>query len=96
MSKSLVTYNATSKEMRNNPEAFAERNDYVASLIWEKQIGENVNPGELLATIQWGNDSYESLYAPDECTGKKVKSLNRTIRYEELGDAPSQFLAQIS
>lgn len=95
MSKPLATYNANSKELRNNPEAFAERDDYVASIVWEKQVDEDVNPSEVLATIQWGNGSLEPLNAPDGCTGKVI-NLNRNISYENLEYAPSQFLAQIS
>lgn len=96
MSEPLVTCDATLGELRNNPKAFEERNDYVASIVWEKQVGENVCPGDMLAYIQWGHGSTnEPLNAPDGCTGK-VRYLNRNIVYEDLEYAPSQLLAQIS
>lgn len=95
MSKPLVTYNATSGELRNNPEAFAEREDYVSSIVWEKRKGQNVEIGDIIATIQWGDGSRDPLEAPEGCFGK-VKDLNRRIIFEDLEYPPSQFLARIS
>ena len=95
MSKPLVTYNATSGELRNNPDAFAEKGDYVASIVWEKRKGQNVGLGDLIATIQWGDGSRDPLNAPEGCSGK-VKDLNRKIKFEDLEYPPSQFLARIS
>ncbi len=95
MSNPLVTYDATTKELRNNPAAFAEKEEYVASIDWKKEVGDNVEPEDVLATIQWGDHSLESLKAPGGCAGK-VKYLNRSIRFENLEYEPSQLLAQIS
>jgi hypothetical protein len=95
MSKPLVTYNATSGELRNNPETFAEKNDYVASIVWEKRRGQNVAIDDVLATIQWGDGSRDPLKAPEGCSGK-IQDLNRNIKFEDLEYPPSQFLARIS
>lgn len=95
MRKPLVTYNAETGELRSNPAAFAEKSDYVASILWEKEEGQKVEPGDVLAVIQWGSDPKSNINAPKGCTGT-VKRLNRNISYEELEYSPSQFLAQIS
>jgi len=95
VSDSLVTYNTNSKELRNIPEAFAERDDYVASIVWEKQVGDAVDVGLKLATIQWGEGTLEPLNAPEGCVGT-VQSLNRDILYEDLEYAPSQLFAVLS
>lgn len=95
MSVPLVIYDTNSGELRNNPEAFAERGDYVASFVWIKNEGENVEPGAVLATIQWGTGSNETLYAPGGCNGMVI-NLNRNIMFENLEYTPSQFLARIS
>lgn len=95
MSKPLVTYTATTGELRSNPDAFAEKNDYVASIVWETEVGQEVSQGETIATIQWGNGMKEPLDSPEGCSGK-IKSLNRNIKYEDLEYTPSQLLARIS
>lgn len=95
MSNPLVTYDATTKELRNNPAAFAEKEEYVASIVWEKDVNNNVEPGDILATIQWNDNSRESLKAPNGCAGT-VSYLNKNIRFENLEYEPSQLLAQIS
>ncbi len=56
MSIPFVTYNTVNGELRSNPEAFELNDSYVASIIWTKQVGENVSPGDELATIQWSQD----------------------------------------
>jgi hypothetical protein len=95
MSKPLVTYNATTGELRSNPEAFEEKNDYVASIVWETKVGQVVSQGDKIATIQWGNGMRGPLDGPEGCNGK-VKSLNRNIKYEDLEYMPSQLLARIA
>jgi len=95
MSKPLVTYNATTGELRSNPEAFAEKNDYVASIVWQAQVGQVVSQGDTIATIQWGNGIREPLDGPEGCNGK-IKFLNRNVKYEDLEYTPSQLLARIS
>ena len=95
MNKPLVTYNATSGELRNNPDAFAEKGDYVASIVWEKQKGHKVGAGDIIATVQWGDGARDRIKAPDGCSGE-VKDLNRKIIFEDLEYPPSQFLARIS
>ncbi len=94
MSDALVTYNATSKELRNIPETFAKKEDYVASILWEIKVGDPVSPGVKLGIIQWGNGVLDALNTPEGCTGK-VQSLNRNIMYENLEYAPSQLFAMI-
>jgi hypothetical protein len=95
MSKPLVTYNTTTGELRSNPDAFAEKNDYVASIVWGTEVGQEVSQGETIATIQWGNGMKEPLAGPEGCSGK-IKYLNRNIKYENLEYKPSQLLARIS
>ena len=95
MNRPLVTYNATNGELRNNPDAFKEKKDYVAYIEWEKRKGQNVAVGDILATIQWGDGSMEALQAPEGCSGK-IQDLNRNIKFEDLEYPPSQFLARIS
>lgn len=95
MSAPLAVYDPSTDELRSSPTAFAERDDSVDSIVWEKDLDDNVLPGDLLATVQWAGLPNEALNAPLECAGK-VKHLNRNIVYEDLSDPPSQFLAQIS
>jgi hypothetical protein len=95
MSKPLATYNADTGELRSNFDAFAERNDSVDSIVWKKKERDAVKPGDLLAEVQWAGLPGEPLHAPDGCTGY-VEDINGNIGYEDLGDSPSQYLAQIS
>lgn len=78
--------------MRNNPAAVAEKEEYAASLEWEKEIGDGVKPDDVLATIQWNDNSFESLKAPDGCACK-LKYLNRNIHFESLEYEPSRLLS---
>jgi hypothetical protein len=95
MSTPLVTYDATTGELRSNPEGFARAHDYVASIVWEKRKRDRVRPGDRLATIQWGRGEHEALCIPDGCSGR-VSDLNRTIILEELEYEPSQYLARFA
>ncbi len=95
MSQPLLTYNATSGELRANPQGFADSDDYVASIVWQKQVDDDVQPGDTLATIQWGNGPQEPLTAPQGCSGK-VQDLSHNILYEELEYEPSKYLARIA
>jgi hypothetical protein len=90
----LVTFDTTTGELRSNPDGFAGRVDYVASLVWEKQPEDEVAPGDILAIIQWGKGAHEELLVPAGCNGR-VRTLNRNILFEELGLEPSIFLARI-
>ena len=91
----LVIYDSGSGELRSNPQGFARQADYVASIVWEKDQGARVAPGDPLAIVQWGRGEHETLYAPDGCSGR-VCDLNRNILFEELEFAPSQYLARIA
>ena len=95
MSSPMITYDSASGELRNNPDAFAEKDDYVASIVWETKVGDDVVEGDNLGTIQWGEGSKESLVAPKECNGT-VHTVNRDIIYEKLEYPPSQLFALIS
>ena len=95
MSKLFASYNTVSEELRSNPKAFEVNVSYVASIVWTKKVGDDVGPGDELATIQWSQDPDEPLISPDGCTGK-VKDINGNIRYNDLEYPPSQFLARIS
>lgn len=94
MSRPMITYNPKNGEVRSIPEAFAEKNDYVASIVWEKKVGEKISKGEKLCIVQWGQSGKEPLTAPDNCEGK-INSLNRSIMFEELGIGTSQLFATI-
>jgi hypothetical protein len=94
MSLPLVTFDTITGELRSNPEGFARRVDYVASLVWEKQPEDDVAPGEIIAIIQWGQGVHEELLVPTGCRGR-VQTLNRNILFEELDLEPSIFLARI-
>lgn len=94
MSKALVTYDTQTGELRSDFTAFSERNDSVDSILWKKKEGETVEPGDLLGEVQWAELPMEPVYAPDDCTGK-IKDISGVILYEDLVDAPSQYLAQI-
>jgi hypothetical protein len=95
MKKPLATYNADSGELRSNPKGFAENDDYVASIVWQKQVDDDVSPGDTIATIQWGNGPPSPLTAPEGCTGK-VRDLSNNILYEKLEYEPSKYLARIA
>jgi hypothetical protein len=94
MSKPFATYSTVSGELSSNPEAFEMNDSYVASIVWTKKVGDDVRPGDELATIQWSQDPDEPLIAPDGCAGE-VKDINGNIRYNDLEYPPSQFLARI-
>jgi len=94
MSKALVTYDITTGELRSDFNAFSERNDSVDSIIWKKKKGGAVEPGDLLAEVQWAELPMEPLYAPNDCSGK-IKDISGVILYEDLADSPSQYLSQI-
>ena len=74
---------------------FAGKDDYVAAIVWEKKVGDEVMEGDNLGTIQWDKGLKESLAAPINCNGK-IHSMNRNIRYAELEYSPSQLFALIS
>ena len=94
MSRSLVVYDATNGELRSVPKAFEAVGEYVASIVWKKQVGDAVESDDDLATVQWGNGSKEPLRAPTGCLGT-IQRINRDIIYEELEFSPSQFFALI-
>ncbi len=94
MSKTFLTYDVATGELRSDFNAFAERNDSVDSIIWKKKKGQVVAPGDFLAEIQWAELPKEFLYAPNDCIGT-VKDISGVISYEDLADSPSQYLAQI-
>ena len=90
----LAIYQGETGELRSNFKAFAQRDDSVDSIIWKKRVGNRVAPGDVLAEVQWAGLSMELLLAPEDCIGK-IQDINRDIIYEELGDPPAQYLAQI-
>ena len=94
MGKPFVVYNAETGQLSNNPAAFADSAHYVASVVWTKEVGDSVRPGEKLAVIQWGNGSREDLHAPGGCSGR-VAYLNRGIVFENLEFEPPQNMARI-
>ena len=92
----LVTYDETNRTLWSVPGAFESRGETVLSIVWKAEIKKNrqVEPGDELADIQWGNNDRDIIYAPANCSGN-IAAVNRRIVFEDLPYPPAQWLLQI-
>ncbi len=97
MAQNLTTYDATNRELRTVPEAFAARGKSVLSMVWKSaiKVGSQIDPGTDLVIVQWEDNSRETVSAPAGCAGQ-VASVNRDVLFENLRFPPSQTLLRFS
>jgi hypothetical protein len=90
----LVTYEGMNRVLMSVPKAFGKRPNPVSSWVWKSDIkvGAVIQPGRVLADIQWEDNTIEPVGAPKMCNGK-ISWINLDIDTVQLSLPDSAPLA---